>query len=136
MIRQQRGQGIQAFLPEPLDRWSVGDTSANTSGASIFGGGTAIEREYSNGSSTVTIRILTDSPMMQTFMMMFSNPMMLTAQGGSLQMINGQQAVVKPDGIMMVVQNTYLIQLEGSASIEDMTAYAEGIDLDGLKAYN
>ena len=84
----------------------------------------------------VTISILTDSPMMQAFMMMFSNPAIISAQGGTLQMIAGQRALVKQDGVTIVLQNTYLIQVEGSASKEDYIAYAGAIDFAGLRTFN
>ena len=136
LIRQQRGRGIQAFLPEPLDGWSAEDANSSSAGAALFGGGTAVERSYSDGSNNVTIRILTDSPMMQAFMMMFSNPVIVSAQGGTLQMIAGQRALVKPDGVTIVLQNTYLIQVEGSASEEDYVAYAGAVDFAGLQSFN
>ena len=136
LIRQQRGSGLQAFLPEPLEGWSAEDANSSTSGIALFGGGTSVERSYSDGSKNVTIRILTDSPMMQAFMMMFSNPAIASAQGGALKMIAGQRALVNPDGITIVLQNTYLIQVEGNASSEDYVAYAGAIDFAGLRIFN
>ena len=136
LIRQQRGSGMQAFLPEALDGWTAEDASSTAAGAAMFGGGTAVERSYTDGSQRVKISMLTDSPMMQAFMMMFSNPAMVSAQGGKLQMIAGQRALVKPDGVTIVLQNTYLIQIDGNASQEDYIAYAGAVDFDGLKDFD
>ena len=51
-------------------------------------------------------------------------------------MIAGQRALVKPDGVTIVLQNTYLIQVEGSASEEDYVAYAGAVDFAGLQSFN
>ena len=135
LIRQQRGSGLQAYLPQPLSGWDAQAAESQSAGAAMFGGGTTATRDYSKGSSDITISIITDSPMMQSMMMLFSNPMILASQGGQLQMINGQQALVKEDGVTMVIQNTYLITIEGQASQADFVAYANAIDIDGLKNF-
>lgn len=135
LIRQQRGNDLAAFLPEPLDGWTAQAASANSAGAAMFGGGTTVERNYTQGNSNITVRIVTDSPLLSSMLMMFSNPMLMAAQGGTLQMIGGQQAVVKPDGVTMVVQNTYLIQVDGNATQDLFVAYANAIDYAGLQSF-
>ena len=135
MIRQVRGDELMAFLPEPLDEWTAGDATSASAGAAMFGGGTTVERTYHKGSKTVTARIITDSPMMQAMMMLFSNPIILASQGGSLQMIGGQQALVKPDGVTIIQNNTYLLQVDGDAQQADYVEYASGYDFDGLQTF-
>lgn len=137
LIRQSRATDLQAFLPEPLDGWSAAAASSQAVGTAMFGGGTTAEREFSQDGKTVTVRILTDSPLMQSMMMMMANPMIATAQGGSLQLIGGQQAIVNPDGVQLVVANRFLVQVEGTgASQADMVAYAEAVDIQGLAGFN
>ena len=103
----------------------------------MFGGGTTVSRSYSREGNSVEISIITDSPMLQSMMMMFANPAILAAQGGQLQMIQGQQAVLQPDGggVTMVLNNTYLVQVQGSAADADYLAYANAIDIAGLLAF-
>ena len=135
LVRQHRGAGLQDYLPEPLDGWDAEDAESQSAGAAMFGGGTTAARNYTNGNQNVNVAIITDSPLLQSMMMLFSNPMILASQGGQLKMINGQQALVKPDGVTMVVNNTYLIQIDGNASPADFQAYASGIDIAGLKQF-
>ena len=107
----------------------------------MFGGGVTAEREYSKGSSSISIKIITDSPIMQSMMMMFSNPMIATSDGGKLERIGRQKAIVKfdPDNkegdIKIVVANRFLVLIEGrETTMEDMKAYAKAIDYKKLKS--
>ncbi len=137
LIRQARGTGLQAFLPDALDDWTAEAPQSQSAGAAMFGGGTTVSRSYTKGGNNVEISIITDSPLLQSMMMMFSNPAMLAAQGGQLQMIQGQQAVLQANngGVMMVLNNTYLIQVQGNATDADYLAYANAIDIAGLLAF-
>ena len=135
MIRQARGASLAAFLPEPLDGWTAEAADVQSAGAAMFGGGTTVARSYQQAGQHVTISIITDSPLLQSMLMLFSNPVLMASQGGQLQMIQGQQALVKPDGVTMVLNNTYLVQVNGGASAADFVAYAGAIDLPGLLAF-
>lgn len=141
LIQQKKGKGLESFLPEPLKGWTAQKASSQAAGAAMFGGGVTAEREYSKGSSSISIKIITDSPIMQSMMMMFSNPMIATSDGGKLERIGRQKAIVKfdPDNkegdIKIVVANRFLILIEGrETTMEDMKAYAKAIDYKKLKS--
>lgn len=136
LIRQQRGEGLKGFLPAALSGWKAEDAESQTAGAAMFGGGTSVSREYSKGDSSISISIVTDSPLLQSVMMMLSNPMMFQSQGAKLKMIKGQQVMLNKDGAMAVVNNTYLVQIDmGSGTEEDVLAYAKEIDYAGIGSY-
>ncbi len=141
LIQQKKGEGLESYLPEPLNGWTAQDTSSQAASAAMFGGGVTAERKYSKGSSTITIKIGTDSPLMQSMMMMFSNPMFATSDGGKLERIGRQKAIVKfnPDNgrgeIKIVVANRFLVLVEGRETTgEDLKAYAQAIDYKKLKS--
>ncbi|MDZ7582039.1 MAG: hypothetical protein U5R30_16000 [Deltaproteobacteria bacterium] len=67
--------------------WKAEDAKSQSMGSAMFGGGVAAERSYVKGDSRVNVTIITDSPMMQAMMMMFSNPMMATSDGGKQEKI-------------------------------------------------
>ena len=130
---------MESFLPEPLSGWATQKTSSQAMGAAMFGGITA-ERQYSKDSSSITVQIITDSPVMQSMMMMFSNPMFATSDGGKLEKIGRQKAIVKYDPkrkvgeINIVVANQFLVSIEGQGvSEEDLKAYAKAVDYKKLK---
>jgi len=141
LIQQKKGKGLESFLPEPLKGWSAQEASSQAAGAAMFGGGITVERKYTKDSSSISISIITDSPLMQGMMMMFSNPMFAASDGGKLERIGRQKAIVKFDPnskqgeIKIVVANRYLVLIDGrEISKEDMKEYAKAIDFKKLKS--
>jgi hypothetical protein len=141
LIRQKKGGQLEAFLPKPISGWKAEDAKSQAMGSTMFGGGVTAERSYVKGDSHVNIKIITDSPMMQGMMMMFSNPMLATSDGGKLEKINGEKAIVKysnenKDGtINVVIAGRFLITVEGNdVARQDLIAYAQGIDFKKLAA--
>lgn len=141
LIRQKKGGQLEAFLPKPISGWKAEDAKSQAMGSAMFGGGVTAERSYVKGDSHVNIKIITDSPMMQGMMMMFSNPMLATSDGGKLEKINGEKAIVKhsnenKDGtVNVVIAGRFLITVEGNdVARQDLIAYAQAIDFKKLAA--
>ena len=139
MIRQKKGDKLQEFLPEPLPGWTAEESTSQAAGAAMFGGVVTAERTFRKDSSSVTVTIVTDSPMLQSMMMMFTNPMIMASSGGKLEKIAGQKAMVKYNAsnksgeINLVVANRFLITVKGrNVSREDLISYATGINFDKL----
>ena len=135
LIQQKKGEALAGLLPEPLDGWTAEEVQSQAAGAAMFGGGITAEREYRKDNSYITIKIMTDSPMLQGVMMMFSNPMFATADGGKMERIGKQKAIVKytpadkSGDLQMVVSNRFLVTVEGNdISREELLEYAKAID--------
>lgn len=138
LIQQKKGGSLESFLPSPLSGWSAEDASSQTAGAGMFGG-VAAHREYRKGESSISVAIVTDSPMLQGMTMMFSNPMFATSDGGKLEKIKKQKAIVKyqpaeKEGeIQIMVAGRFLVTIEGSGvTKEELKQYAAAIDYDKL----
>jgi len=141
LIRQKKSSDLEAFLPAPLTGWKADEVKKQALGQAMFGGMVSVERDYRKGSSRVTVKIVTDSPLVQSMMMMLTNPLLATADGGTMKKIGGQKAVVKfKDGnqrgeINLIVANRMLVTVEGSAVTEkDLADYASAIDYKKLEA--
>ncbi|OQX57495.1 MAG: hypothetical protein B5M52_07280 [Helicobacteraceae bacterium 4484_230] len=137
VIQQKKAGQLSAFLPEPLEGWSV--NSRKGSGGAIFGGGSSSSRSYKKGSSSVTVAIAADSPAMQSMMMIFANPMFANSSGGEMQKIKRQKAVVtydegrKQGDIKIIVKKRFFVTIEGRhVSRDDLVAYAKGINYKKL----
>jgi len=140
LIQQKKGQTLESLLPAPLEGWEATDASSQAAGAAMMGGGITAEREYRKGEAVVTIRIVTDSPLLQGMMVMFSNPMFAASSGGKLERIKRQKAIVNYDAsnrsgeIKIVVDRRFLVTIEGDkVTPEDLRAYAEAMDYKALK---
>lgn len=139
LIRQKKGGQLEAFLPQPLPGWTAEEASSQALGAAMLGGGVTAERTFNKGESRITVQIITDSPMMQGMMMLFTNPMFAASDGGKLEKIKGQKAIVKHsagDGdVKIMVANRFLVSIEGSAiTKDDLKAYAKAVDYKKLAA--
>ena len=139
LLGQKKGVQLQELLPKPLPGWTADEASSETINAAIMGGGINAERRYQRDNSSVTVKFTTDSPMLQGMMMMFSNPMFATADGGKLEKIKGRKAIIKFNSrnnsgtITIVVGNRTLILIEGnSVNQEDLKNYAAAIDYQKL----
>jgi hypothetical protein len=122
------------LLPAPPSGWKAEDATAQAAAAAMFGGGVSAERHYTKGeSSSITVKLITDSPIMQGVLMMMGNPMFANADGGKLERIKGQKAILKnkngSGSVNVVVNGTLLVQIEGSDVTDaDLRAFAEAID--------
>lgn len=133
LVRQKRGELFKELLPEPPSGWEAEEATSASAGAAMFGGGVTAERSYTKGDSSVTVKLITDSPVMQGVMMMMGNPMFANADGGKLERIKGQKAIFKnKDGsgsVNIVVNGALLVQIEASdTSDADLRKFAEAID--------
>jgi len=139
LIGQKKGEALETVLPKPLAGWNAEKTSSQAAGAAMFGGGITAERTYTKDDREVKVNIITDSPMLQGLMMMFNNPMFATSDGGKLEKINGQKAIVKYDEsnrsgeIKIIIANRFLVGAEGNnVDLKDLKDYAAAIDFNKL----
>ena len=135
LVRQKKSERMKELLPEPLAGWQAKPASAQTLGTAVFGGGVTVSRDYSRSGSTVSMEIVSDSPVLQSVMMMLNNPMFAGAAGGNLITVKGQRAIIKYDDkakngeINIVVANRFMVTVKGN-KVEKQTLidYAGAID--------
>jgi hypothetical protein len=143
LILQMRSENIMKVLPEPLPGWE--SKTAQTQSMGMLGGMAGVEKEYfkpgtgDQGRKRITINIMAESPMMQGMMAMF-NPAYAGAQGGKLQKIKRNKAIVKynPDSrsgeANVLVKKIYIVSIKGnSVDKKDLMDYAEAVDYKVLK---
>ena len=142
IIRQKRGESLQAFLPVPLNGWTADEPTYQAAGTIMLGGGVSAEGKYYNGNSFISVNIITDSPMLQGVLMMFNNPIIMSTGGKRMETIKGQRAIVDYDPrigrgeINVVIANRVLVNIKGtSVSREELKAYADSIDYAKLSSF-
>lgn len=136
LIRQKKGEALSKLLPEPMEGWTASEGKSQVTAASLFGGGLTAERTYQKDNSTVTISIVTDSPLLQSMIMMFSNPI-FASTAGQFELINGYKGIVNYEGtggkINIVINNRFVVTLDGRlVTREELMDYAKTIDLKGI----
>ena len=139
LIRQKKSEEMKSLLPEPLTGWVAEPASAQALGTAVFGGGITVSRAYSNPPASISIDIVSDSPLLQSLVMMLNNPMFVGASGGKLEAVKGQRAIVKfndttrSGDLNIVVDNRFMVTVKGQ-KIErgDLLAYAGLINFTEL----
>jgi hypothetical protein len=141
LIRQKKSEAVVKLLPVAPSGWTADEGESESSAAGLMGGMVSAKRTYTRGESRITIQIQSDSPLLQSFGMMFSNPMLITASGAKLENIKGQKFAVtfKSGGTSgeakTIVDNRYLLSIEGSdIKREDLLNFAKAIDYAKLTA--
>jgi len=137
MIKQKKGESLAALLPEPPDGWEADEAESQAAGAAMFGGAVTAERVYRKGEAEVSVKYVTDSPMLQGIMMMLGNPMFASANGGKLIRLNGQRAILEHDkdeqsgSLQFTINNVLLVQIEGEGvSADDLKIFGEAVPVD------
>ena len=140
LIRQKKSERMKSLLPEPFWGWQAKEARSQALGTAVFGGGVTVSRDYFNATgSTLSIEIVSDSPVLQSVIMLLSNPLFAGTSGGSLQTIKQQRAIIKYNDkdqqgeINIVVAGRFIVNVKGR-NIDQATLlrYAEAIDFEAL----
>jgi hypothetical protein len=135
LVRQQKSERMKALLPQPLAGWEGKEAVAQALGAAILGGGVTVSREYRKGASSISVEIVSDSPVLQSVLMMINNPMFAGAGGGKLESVKGQRAIIKYESgnksgeLYVVVASRFVVTIKGrQVAQEDILAYGNAIE--------
>ena len=135
LVRQQKSEKMKGLLPTPPAGWQAGEASAQALGTAILGGGVTVSRDYTKGPSVVSVEIVSDSPVLQSVLVMINNPMFAGAGGGKLETVKGQRAIIKFENnkqsgeLYIVVATRFVITIKGrQVTREDLLAFAEIMD--------
>ena len=139
LIRQKSADALSEYLPAPIDGWSALDATSQTISSALLGGAVFVEKQYNAPYKTATIKIVAHSPMIQSVMMMLTNPLFAAASGVKIERISGQKAVVRYSPVNMngeiniVAANKFLITVRGSGvQKKDLLDYANLIDYEKM----
>lgn len=142
LIRQKKGELVSKLLPQALDGWEAGEAKSSAAASGMFGGGISAEKRYSRktdaGKESITISITTDSPLIQTMGMMFSNPMFM-GQDNKLMVIDGEKAIAnaRDNSLISMVANKVMVKIDGDNKVkpEVLKEYFKAIDFKAIKEY-
>ncbi|MEE2745195.1 MAG: hypothetical protein VYD54_14880 [Bdellovibrionota bacterium] len=122
-------------MPHALNGWIEKESKLQTVGQKLFSGGLAVFKKYNKGRSQIKISLITDSPVVQTYLGMFSGAL-LNNSGGELIRENRNKKgklkfnpARKKGDIFSIIDNRYLLKIEGRRiKKSDLLAYFKAID--------
>ncbi len=141
--RQKKGELLKVGLPKALEGWEAEEAKVQSAGAAFLGGGIIVSQKYKKDRSSIEITIAADSPMIQSTLMMLTNPMFAQAGNaqGKLERIRGHKAVVKYQEkrergeANVVVKKRYMVTVKGRQVERDtIIDYAKGVKYKELLA--
>ncbi|HER63145.1 MAG TPA: hypothetical protein ENO11_04115 [Desulfobacteraceae bacterium] len=134
LIRQKKSEELKGVFPEPLAGWNAEPATSQATGTSVFGRSVSVSRTYARKSSNVTIDIVTDSPVMQSLMMMLNNPVIAGAGGAKLETFSTHPGIIqykesdRSGSVNIVVDKRFLVTVKGhQVDRDNLIAYAGAI---------
>lgn len=133
LFNERGADTLASALPAPLSGWTADEAQSSAAGAALFGGGLQASRTYNKGDQYVEVEILGDSPMLSQMMAIMSNPMLAGSMGKAIK-VGAQRGIQDENGkIMLIVNNRFMVSVEGDAAQADKLAYAEAVKLETLR---
>lgn len=131
LIGQKNAESFATLLPQPLPGWKAEKAQANAT--AFLGGASAATRQYTNAKGdSVEVSITGDSALIAQFGPMLANPAMAGAMG-KLVKIGNQRGIQTQDGdIMMMINNKFLINVQGTGDATAKLSYAQAVDVAKL----
>ena len=133
----------KTVFPAALNGWTAEEFEGNAAGMMFMGGGITVSRRYetNDGESSVKIEMVSDSPLLSSIMMMFTNPMFLGDKKivnlGSEKAIEEWNAEDQSGTLQIVIDNKVLFTVNGNgiANKDMMYSYANKIDFAKLRTF-
>lgn len=137
LIRQAKGEQVKKAFPKAPSGWQADEAESEVAAAAMFGGGITATKTYRNDAHSIEIQLMMDSPMLQAFSMMLSNPSMIAMSGGKIIKIQGIQAVQRIENdeveVQFVTPAGAMISLSGDKAVQStILSLANSFDLKKL----
>lgn len=121
-LREKKGEAMQAILPEAPAGWKANKAETESAGTGMLGGGIQVSRKYQQdgGQGRIAMKIVTDSPLLQSLSMMMSNPMFMQGgRNGKLIRLAGYKGILKSNSddratLQVIVASKALVEVEVS----------------------
>jgi hypothetical protein len=135
LMGQQKAAGLGAFLPEALPGWERGEVESDAQAAAMMGGGMVARTEYTKDQENVRIQFMADNQMVAAMGAMFGSAAMMGSLG-QVKRIGRQKVVITQSGdLQAMIGNRIMVEISGSALVEDKEAYFAAIDVKALESF-
>ena len=139
-IQQKRGNELKNNLPQALKGWIEKESKLQTVGQKIFGGGLTVYKRYNKGRSEIKVSLITDSPIIQTYLGMFSGAF-LNNGGELIRETRNKKGKLKfnpsrkKGNLFSIIDNRYLLKIEGrKIEKSDLLSYFKAVDFKKFKS--
>jgi hypothetical protein len=134
LLNDLQSEGLEGFMPAPLDGWTRELSEDAAQGFGFMGGGSAAEGVYTGPEGTFTIVMVADNPMVAGMAGLLGNPAMMSSMG-RIERISGESFLNADGDLSTLIGGRVLIQASG-VDIEIMKAHLEQVDFDRLADFD
>lgn len=129
LLDERKAASLATFLPAAPAGWTKAEAEAEGAGMAMamFGGGTAAAATYSKGAEAFTLSLVANSPMVSAISAMVSG--VASIAGTETRRIQRVQFAVNDGDLQGVVGGKVLVSAAGTATVDDMAAVIETMDL-------
>ena len=132
LIGQKNAEAFAKLLPAALAGWTAEPVETTSVGAGGFGASAATRTYRKPNGDSVEVQITGDSAIVIQYATFLSNPQIAGAMG-KIVMVGSLRALQTMEGdVHMIVNNKYLVSVQGNGSPADKIAYARAIDVATL----
>jgi hypothetical protein len=120
LIRQQSADAWKTVLPEPLPGWTAEEATSTSAAAALLGGGTNVSRAYHKAGDSVTVDLITDSPVMQGLGRLMSSGLVTGPENKLLILAGRKVTYTKSDNsYSTMAADKVLVQVKGSSGVDE-----------------
>jgi hypothetical protein len=119
-------EGLQGYLPAPLDGWTMTIDNEAAQGMAFMGGGTIARGDYSGPGASFSITLMADNPMVTSMGAMLGNAQMMAAMGPIVR-VNRQSFLNQDGDLSALIGNRILVQAE-NGDTDVMVQHLEQMD--------
>ena len=134
LIRQKKSESLKEVFPEPFAGWEADPATSQATGTAVFGRSVSVSRTFVRDTSIVTIDIVSDSPIMQSLVLMLNNPVIAGAGGAKLETFGTHKGIVQFDAttlsgdVNIVVDERFMVTVNGqNVERDELIAYAQAV---------
>ena len=134
LIRQKKSEALKEVFPDPFEGWEAEPATSQSTGTAAFGRSINVSRTYVKKPSTITIDITSDSPVMQSLVMMLNNPVIAGAGGAKVEEFGTYKGIVHYNEANLsgdaniVVDDRFMVTVKGQQiEREVLIKYAQAV---------
>ena len=132
LIGQKNAEAFGKLLPAALAGWTAEAVQTVAVGNLGFGASTASRTYNKANGDRIEVQITGDSAIILQYATFLANPQIAGAMG-KIVMVGTLRALQSSEGdLHMIVNNKYLVAVQGNGSVNDKLAYARAVNVAQL----
>jgi hypothetical protein len=132
LIGQKNAEAFAKLLPAALAGWTAEPVETTSVGAGGFGASAATRTYRRPNGDSVEVQITGDSAIVIQYATFLSNPQMAGAMGQIVTIGSVRGLQTMEGDVHTIVNNKYLVSVQGNGSPADKIAYARAVDIATL----